>query len=662
MENNKINKLDMKSKDIIAENINNVGKLFPNVITETENGKKINYELLKQELSNDIVEGNKERYQLTWPGKKKALLTANTQSRNTLRPIIKESINFDTSKNIFIEGENLDALKILQQSYVNEIKMIYIDPPYNTGKDFIFHDKYFTSEKIELESSGQIDDNGNKLVSNQQSCGRYHSNWLSMIYPRIKLARNLLTEDGIIFISIDDNEVDNLRKICDEIFGETNFIAQMVIDGTPKNDPYIVSTAHEYCLVYVKNFDKSKLAGYGIKNPLYSKLQQILDEGKDNYSLIQENLKKFYLDNQLNDDNISNYRYADKKGIYRIGPIDDPQRGGSKDIRMNPKTMKPCLTPKSGWRCSIETWNQWIKEDLILFPDNDDILPNKKTYITDDRLDVLKAYFKMQTRKDTDYLKNLFNMDITPFSNPKPRELLKTLIANCNDKDMIILDFFAGSGSTAEAVMELNAQDNGNRKYILVQVAQPLDPKDSQTNKEKKITEAAIKYLKSKGLPTNISEITKERIRLSFNRIKKEFNLSSLNGFRVYKIDSSNMKDVYYEPSKLKQEQLNMFETNIKEDRTPEDLLTQVILNLGLNLDLSIEEKYILNNKVYFVAENSLVACFDNKININILNEICEEKPLRVVFRESSFRNDSEKINAYEKIKKLSPETEIHVI
>ena len=657
-----MNKLDMESLKVVDENIEKIGNLFPNVVVESENGKAIDFDLLKQELSNVIVDENKEKYQLTWAGKKEAIVNANYSITKTLRPDIEESISFKNAKNIFIEGDNLEALKIIQESYVNKIDVIYIDPPYNTGKDFIYKDKYSKHRDEELKKTGQTDEYGNRLLTNLQTSGKYHSDWLTMIYSRIKLARNLLKASGIIYISIDDNEVDNLRKICDEIFGENNFIAQIIVDGTPKNDPYIVSTAHEYCLVYVKNFDVAKDSNYGIVNPIYSILQEIYNKGNGNYEEIQRELRQYYIDNRLNDDNIANYKYADKNGIYRIGPIDDPQRGGPHDERLNPKTGKICLTPSAGWRCNIETWKEWIKNDLIEFPDNDSILPSKKTYITEDRLDVMKAYFKIQTRKDTDYLKKLFELDITPFSNPKPKELLKSFIKNCNNKQLLGMDFFAGSGSFADAMMELNAEDNGNRKFILIQIPQILDISSNQSGKEKKITQAAINYLKNKNLKLTIAEISKERIRKSgkyiYNKYKKEIDY----GFRVYKVDSSNMKDVYYTPTDLKQSQLNMFESNVKEDRTAEDLLTQVILDLGLTLDLSIEEKKILNNNVYFVEENSLVACFDDFIDINIIDEICKCNPLKIVFKESSFKTDSDKINTFERIKKLSSETEVNVI
>jgi adenine-specific DNA-methyltransferase len=315
------------------------------------------------------------------------------------------------------------------------------------------------------------------------------------MYERLVIARDLLKDDGVIFISIDDNEVHNLRKICDEIFGESNFVAQVIIEATPKNDPYIVSTAHEYAVVYTKDLEKAKLANYGIGNPVYQKIVNIFEQGQRDYTKIEKDLSEFYKKEKLTKDNISNYKYADARGVYRIGPIDDPQSSGPTDERINPKTGKPCKVPNRGWSCTIETWNEWIREDLIRFPDNDDTIPDKKTYVSADRIDVMKALFKVQTRKDTVFLKELFGTSITPFSNPKPQYLLKEFIKNTNDKEAVYLDFFAGSGSFGQAVIECNTEDNGNRKFILVQI--PEEILETGSGKEKKIAKAAIDFLKS---------------------------------------------------------------------------------------------------------------------------------------------------------------------
>ena len=601
MENKEINRLEMKSSNIVSSNIDKIEMLFPNVVQEG----KIDFKALKQELSNDLLDEKKEKYQLTWVGKNDAKIIANKQITKTLRPAREKSINFNNAKNIYIEGDNLEVLKILQESYLNRIDCIYIDPPYNTGNDFVYNDDFKKNENDELSESGQIDEYNNKLITNNDSNGRFHSDWLSMMYPRLKLARNLLKDNGVIFISIDENEYSNLKKICDEIFGEKNYIGDIIrkTKSMTNDSGFGFNNQHEYLLIFAKNTNNFMLKG----------------EEKN-------------LDNYKNPDN-------DPNGKWCSGDPSAKSGGNSTYFEIeNPYTHKVDLPPNGRyWAFSKETLNEYIKQGRIKF---------KKEYSEKERGFIFKRYKKdlktnilpldslfavsnnYMNQAATKELANLMGENI--FSYPKPIEFIKKIISSVYNKDAIILDFFSGSATTAHAVMQLNAEDDGNRKYIMVQIPE-------------KIENASYKNLCDLGI----------------ERIKK---INNSDGFRVYKVDSSNMKDIYYEPSKLNQAQLNMFESNIKDDRTAEDLLTQVILDLGLTLDLRIEEKNILNNKVYFVAENSLVACFDNEINIDILNEICEIKPLKVVFRESSFRNDSDIINAYERIKKLSPETEISVI
>ena len=611
MENKEINRLDMKSSDIVSSNIEKIGNLFPSVVKEG----KIDFNALKQELSKDLIDENKEKYQVTWYGKKESIVNANSTSFSTLRPIINESVKFDSSKNIYIEGDNLEVLKVLQESYLNKIKCIYIDPPYNTGNDFIYNDDFSKSSLDDLFDAGEIDEYGNRLITNNKSNSRFHSDWLSMMYSRIKLARNLLTNDGAIFISIDDNEIENLRKICDEIFGEANFIAQFIWKKKQGggNDSSFVVVEHEYILCFCKNYNSFSL-----------------------------NMDKNY---QLSD---SLYPFKDEKGEYGLITLDKASIQFSQSLVFDIKgpdgkiyTPRIVKGKQACWRWSK---NKVEKQyDELVFK-NDKVYTKyyRPNGVTPKSLLIDAIYGR--TESGNDDIKALF--DINPFSYPKPVLLIKHFISIASNDNDIILDFFSGSGTTGQAVMQLNAEENTNRKFILVQLPEEC-PEKSDGYKA--------------GYKT-ICEIGEERIRRAAKKIKEETNADIDYGFRVYKLDSSNMKDIYYEPSKLNQAQLNMFESNIKEDRTAEDLLTQVILDLGLTLDLRIEEKNILNNKVYYVAENSLVACFDNQINIDILNQICEIKPLKVVFRESSFRSDSDKINAYERIKKLSPETEISVI
>ena len=616
MESKEFNRLDMRTSDIVSSNIEKIGNLFPNVVKEG----KIDFNALKEELSNDIIDSKKEKYQLTWTGKKKAIIEANKLITNTLIPQNEKTFNNNT-KNIYIEGDNLEVLKILQESYLNKIKCIYIDPPYNTGNDFVYNDTFQNNINSELEESGQVDIYNNKLISNTDSNGRFHSDWLSMMYPRIKLARNLLQNNGVMFISIDDNEYDNLKKICNEIFGEKNFVGTIIWERAfaPKNDAKYLSSSHDYILSYAK-----RIENYDI-------------------GLLPRTAE-------------ANSRYKN--------PDNDPRGPWSAD-NMTVKTYSkaydyPITTPSGRivhptngrcWFTNKEKMEELIKNGRIWFGENGDNTPRIKRYLADVQqgmtaTTIWKYNEVGHNQEGRQELKKLFD-DKGIFDSPKPLRLLERILTIANlDNNDIVLDFFSGSATTAHAVMQYNATNNKAVKYVMVQLPEKCD-------------ESSEAY--KNGLKT-ICEIGEERIRRAAKKIKEETNADIDYGFRVYSVDTSNMKDVYYEPSKLNQAQLNMFESNIKEDRTAEDLLTQVILDLGLTLDLNIEEKTILNNKIYFVAGNSLVACFDDRINIDILNQICEMKPLKVVFRESSFKNDSDKINTYERIKKLSPETEISVI
>lgn len=579
-----MNKLEMKSKDLVNDNIEKISKLFPNVIIESRKGKSIDFDLLKQELSKEIVEGNKEKYQLTWPGKKQAIVTANEPINKTLRPVKEKSVNFDNTQNIYIEGDNLEALKILQESYLNKVKCIYIDPPYNTGNDFIYNDNYSKSEKEELISSGRMDNDGNILTSkdiNNDSNGRFHSDWLTMMYSRLKLAKNLLREDGAIFISIDYHEVANLKKIMDEIFGENNFQREIIwrmgwISGYKTAIPNFIRN-HDTILFYSKNKDKMDF-------------KKIYIENKDFKPLVK---KEVNLTAKMNE----------------LGLNMNQQSDLLKFINYDNRPEKYAIE---------DTWNSNEYDDLNSI--------------------AIVSYSGEKVSK-------ILNIE-EDFKGQKSIKMLTRIIQSITNENDIVMDFFAGTSSTAHAVMLENINSNKNLKYIMIQIPAKID----------------CDFDSYHTMYESICDMGENRIKAVGKKLYENFNKNIDYGFRVYKVDSSNMKDVYYEPSKLEQSQLNMFESNIKEDRTPEDLLTQVILDLGLTLDLKIEEKNILKNKVFFVAENSLVACFDDKIDINIIDEICKYKPLKIVFRESSFKNDSEKINAYERIKKISKETEVNVI
>lgn len=614
-----MNKLNMQSKDILSENLKFIESRFPNVITESkdENGnltRKIDFELLMQELSDDIVEGNKERYQLTWPGKKEAILNANTPINKTLRPVIDDSVDFENTENLYIEGDNLEVLKILQESYLGKIKCIFIDPPYNRGTDLVYRDDFKQNTNEYLEESGQIDEYGNLLFENTKSNGRFHSDWLSMMYSRLKLSRNLLNDTGVIFIAIDDNEMSNLKKVCNEVFGEDNYISTFLWkkkSTSTNTENTKVSPLADYILVYSKS-DKVDL-----------KQRVRLAETRK-------------------------YPYKDDLGNFRTTIIEKKDSGQYKRDTMKFEILG--VKPREGkrWQIGIDKARELEKKGRFLIDENGVI--KLKIYDFEDKNTTSAHPNILEDFGSTDsaskYVnKELFNKDEL-FSNPKPVELLKFLFEISMNSGDIAMDFFSGSASSADAIMHLNKDDEGTRKYIMVQVPEKTKEK-SEAYKE--------------GYKT-ICEIGKERIIRAGQKIKQETNADIDYGFRVYKVDSTNMKDTYYNVEEISQTNLFETESNIKEDRTPEDLLTQVILDLGLELSLKIEEKNINGKKVFYVDEDSLVACFDEGVDKNLATVIAKNMPMKVVFRDSCFINDSEKENIKEIFKKYSPDTDIKVL
>lgn len=626
-----MNKMKMESKNIIESNIEKLKELFPSCVQED----KIDFDMLKQELSSVVIDDKKEKYQLTWPGKKETIVLSNERINKTLRPIKEKSVDFDKTKNIYIEGDNLEVLKLLQESYLNKIKCIYIDPPYNTGSDFIYKDNFSTSKEKNSILEGDKDEEGNRLITNYNSNGRFHSEWLSMIYSRIKLSRNLLTDDGVIFISIDDNELFNLKKICDEIYGESNFICNFIRKTSygEKTAKPNINKHHDYILCYAKKVD------------IIQKMDVINGEVKD-------------FENYSNPDNDPNGPWT--KDSYLI-KIDNGRYGYARYGITNPYLGITHYPPvyydennRKQWHYVEETFREMEKRgQVVYYKDKSEYTGEYSFYIKKYQKDIEKKNNNISTLVFDDNLYvnaigskdilNTFNEKEFNNSYPKPVSLIEKIIqyANWNSNNSIILDFFSGSATTAEAVMKYNDRNGTKHRYILVQISE----KCNENSKYK-----------------TICDIGEERIRRAGKKIKEKTNADIDYGFRVYKVDSSNMKDVYYKPSLINQEQLQMFESNIKEDRTSEDLLTQVILDLGLTLDLKIEEKTILNNNVYYVADNALVACFDDNVDINIVDEICKCKPLKIVFKDNSFKSDKDKINLEERIKKLSADTEISIL
>jgi adenine-specific DNA-methyltransferase len=625
-----MDKLKMHSKNIVSENIEKISKLFPNCITENASGKIIDFDSLKQELSADLIEGNKERYRIEWPGKKEAITIANLPINKTLRPIKEDSKNFGETENIYIEGDNLEVLKLLQESYLQKIKIIYIDPPYNTGNDFVYNDKFARDESEELFDSGQEDEYNQRLVVNPEISGRYHSDWLSMIYPRLKLARNLLKEDGVIFISIDDNEQANLVKMCDEIFGEQNFLA--CISRKTKltsNKGSQFSPSHEYILAYAKNVF------------VINEFNDIAAQKSEKYQAL--------------------FKHTDEAGKYNEVSLYMPALKGDRPSRYYidcPDGSKVIPPGNRFWRWSETTFNKNKNENRVIFKETDTSpLVNEngvqakwniytKIYLHE-RLEAgLRPGTFITDWPNSIASKEFIKMGI-PFPYAKPWQLIKYLIEISDLKsESIILDFFSGSSSTAEAVMQMNCSDGGKRKFIMVQLPEATD-EGSEAFKS--------------GF-NNICEIGKERIRRAGKKIKEETNADIDYGFRVYRLDDSNMKDVYYHPQDYDQSKLDMFEDNVKSDRTADDLLTQIMLDWGLPLDLKIEELNISGKQVYKVDNDSLYACFDKGLDESFTKEIAKFKPLRIVFRDNSFKDNSAKTNVKQLLKQLSPETEMKVI
>jgi len=598
-------KLNFKTKNLTDEKIKKLANIFPNVVKEG----KVDFEILKQMLSDYLIDGCKERYGLNWVGKKESILKANTPINKTLRPVLEKSIDFENTKNLYIEGDNFEALKIIQESYLNSIKMIYIDPPYNTGKDFIYKDN-FTQNKDEYEEEIEaVDEEGVKLYKNTDSNGRFHSDWLSMMYERLLIARDLLKEDGVIFISIDDNEVHNLRHICDEVFGEGNFVAQFVWRKTD-NQANIgnIARVKEYILLYTKNISQLKL----------------------NKMKLTDRAKK-------------EYRYKDKLGYFRRAILLDKTRG-----RYSYEVVTPSGKILNGpWMKKKEEFNEMLKNNKIYWTKGGNEQPYGKIYLNESEGQISNDFLGIEfgtNQQGSIEVEKLFKKRYFDF--PKPVSLIKHFIIIGTNKNDIILDFFSGSATTANALMELNAEDGGERKFIMVQIPELVDEKSE-----------AYKA----GYKT-ICDIGRERIIRVAKKLRMENEELRIDtGFRYFKVDTSNFKE-----SKDINEinQNNLFEDidNIKPDRNELDLLFEVVLNLGLKLSLNIKTKEILNKKVYFLEDNLLIACFDKNIDENLAKELAKFKPQKIVLKDNSFASDSDKINFEETIKELSPESDIWVV
>ncbi|MBQ2759293.1 MAG: site-specific DNA-methyltransferase [Clostridia bacterium] len=673
-----MDKLKMHSVNKVDENIQKIGALFPNCITERKNADgeveyAIDFDMLRQELSSVVVEGNEERYQFTWPDKKKSILLANAPISKTLRPCREESVDFDNTENLYIEGDNLDVLKLLQETYLGKIKMIYIDPPYNTGNDFVYNDDFAESTEEYLANSGQFDEEGNRLVENTESNGRFHTDWLNMIYPRLKIAKNLLTEDGVILVHIDDNEYENLTKIGNEVFGEANFINVVTVKTkiggvSGSSEGKSLKDATEFIMVWAKNKNELEFNPTYIKQKLFDRIKTYETEGKswkytsimsklDGKEVIKTDEKRnivyygykvletmsitaFAKQQGITEEEVYN-KYADK--IFQTTNAQSSVRQTvMKETAEFDYPMYGCeYVPIKGKNegSKIEILYKGEQRRMMMFLSDAVTRINGTYYYLD----------KITTLWDDIQYNNLTKEGNTEFPNgKKPIKLLQRIIELTCNKDSIIVDFFSGSASTAHATMQMNAEDNGTRKFIMVQIPEPCEDGSD---------------FKKAGFDT-ICEIGKERIRRAGTEIKEESPLTTADldtGFRVLKLDSSNMKDVYYSPAEY---EFSMFENladNIKADRTAEDLLFQVMLDLGILLSSKIQMRNVeLGNRnyTYFdVADNFLIACFDNDIDEEVITEIAKKKPYYFVMRDSSMSSDSVATNFDQIFATYSPDT-----
>ena len=623
-----MDKLKLQSLDVVGSNVEKIQRLFPNCVTERlgKNGKPelgIDFKKLQTELSNDIISEGEERYQFTWPDKRAANRLANTPTTMTLRPCREESVDFDHTHNLYIEGDNLDVLKVLRETYLGKVKMIYIDPPYNTGNDFVYHDDFSQDANEYRANSGQLDEDGNRLVQNTESNGRFHTDWLNMIYPRLKVARDLLSDDGVIFISIDDNEDYNLRKICDEIFGSNNFLAQIVWERSyaPISLVKHFSKNHDYVLCFAKNINNVKCNG--LSRP---------DSTNSKYG---------------NPDN-------DPRGPWRTDNLSVGPVVKEKVYPITTPSGRICYPPKGRcWLYTKERYEEMVRDNRIWFGITGDNVPAPKRFLSEVKqgltpMTIWKYAEVGHTQDSMRELRELFDGEKV-FDYSKPVKLIKRVIELYSGSNSLILDFFSGSATTAHAVMQLNAEDGGNRKFIMVQLPEKTDPK-SEAYK------AGYK---------NICEIGKERIRRAGKKIKEENKdkegIEKLDtGFRVLKLDTSNMEDVYYTPQEFDTQLL--FNDNIKADRTNEDLLFQVMLDLGIELSAKIETRQMAGKTVHFVDDNYLVACFDHDVNETTITEIAKLHPVYFVMRDASAANDNVIDNFEQIFRHYSPNTDCRII
>lgn len=647
-------KQKMETTGIVEGNIDKIRALFPHCITEVKgaDGKiryAVDFDKLRAELGDDMVEGQRERYQFTWPQKSVAAALANTPTRMTLRPDRESSVDFDNTENLYIEGDNLEVLKVLRETYLGQVKMIYIDPPYNTGKDFVYKDRRYLSQKEMDEKEGKFDEYGNLLFTNSDSNGRFHTDWLNFIYPRLKVARDLLTDDGVIFISIDENELDNLKKVCDEIFGQANFIAEFIWSAGRKNDSKYVSVSHEYILCYFKNagyIKENKIVWRERKRGLediYAEYDRLKKLYKEDIQSIENELKAWYkaLPNGHPAKDHKHYCRVDANGIFFADNISWPGGGGPKYSVLHPITKKPVSIPSRGWLVEEETMTEWIKQGKVLFGDTEESVPTLKAYLKDREYSVPYSVFYQDGRAASKRLAQLMGEKV--FENPKDEEVIQRIIEFCGVSDGdIVMDFFSGSGTTAQSVMMAAINKGISPKFILVQLQEIISEKNANSEKGKKVAKAAISLCESLKVEPNICEIAKERIRRAGKKIKNEVGEKGKDldiGFRVLKLDTSNMKDVFYNPASVSQLTIDDMIDNVKEGRGDEDLLFQVMLQNNIPLSAKIKKISVNGHQAYVVDDGALIATFDRTLDDESLVELAKMEPMKFVMREPEERD-----------------------
>lgn len=671
-----MDKLRMKSLDAVEGNVAKIAALFPHCVTERLNkdGKPelaIDFDKLRAELSTDALDAGEERYQFTWPDKRAASRLANTPTDKTLRPDVDASVDFWNTKNLYIEGDNLDVLKVLRENYLGKVKMIYIDPPYNTGNDFVYNDDFAQSYEDFEETSWLYDEDGNQVIDliqrNIESNGRFHTDWLNMIYPRLKVARDLLTEDGVIFLSIDENEVENLKRLCDEIFGSKNFIAELVWSAGRKNDSKYISVSHEYILCYFRNADyikENKILWREKKQGLediYAEYERLRKSHGSDLTAIEKGLKAWYKalpDGHPAKDH-SHYNRVDARGIFFADNISWPGGGGPKYEVLHPVTQKPVTVPSRGWITSKENLQRWIEDDRVLFGETEVGVPTVKAYLKEREYAVPYSVFYKDGRAASKRLATLMGDKV--FENPKDEEIIQRIIEFCGvSEGDTVMDFFSGSGTTAHSVFLASLNKSISIRFILVQLRELISEENATAEKGKKVARAAIALCDKLGVPHNICEIAKERIRRAGKKVKEEAGLHGQDldtGFRVLKLDSSNMEDVFYTPEDFNEADLFNTIDNVKSDRTPLDLLFQVMPELGIELSAQVRSEQIAGKSVFIVDDGYLIATFDTEVNESTVTEIAKMRPQYFVMRDSSAANDNVLDNFEQIFRHYSPDT-----